>query len=95
MEYEKVVINYVNVGQKIELKEMNDDARKTYNTNSQIKFKTLMPKSHLCVYNDAYILASGTTTAVGQGPDADKNKKQAIFKNSALFTDCINDINKT
>ena len=28
--------------------EINDDAHKTYNTNSQIRFKTKMLKSRLC-----------------------------------------------
>ena len=36
--------------------EINDDSRGTYNTNSQIKFKTLMLRSSLYDYNDAYIL---------------------------------------
>ena len=36
--------------------EMNDESRRTYDTNSQIKFKTTMPKSSLCDYSDAYIL---------------------------------------
>ena len=40
--------------------EINDDAHGTYNTNSQIKFKTSMLKSSLCDYSDAYILVSGT-----------------------------------
>ena len=49
--------------------EINDDSRGTYNTNSQIKFKTLMLKSSLCDYRDAYILLSGTITVVGEGAD--------------------------
>ena len=36
----------------------DDDARGTYNTNSQIKFKTSMLNSRLCGYIDAYILVS-------------------------------------
>ena len=32
--------------------EINDDARGTYNTNSQIKFKILMLTSSLCDYSD-------------------------------------------
>ena len=40
--------------------EINDDARGTYNTNSQITFKTSMLKSSLCDYSDAQILVSGT-----------------------------------
>ena len=35
--------------------EINDDSRETYNTNSQIKFKTTMLKSSLCYHSDAYI----------------------------------------
>ena len=48
---------------------MNDDARGTYNTNSQIKFKTTMMKSSLCNYSDAYILVKGTITVTGAGVD--------------------------
>ena len=39
--------------------EINDDSRRIFNTNSQIKFKTIMLKSHLCDYSDysdVYIL---------------------------------------
>ena len=42
--------------------EINDDTRETYETNSQIKFKTSVLKSSLCDYSDAYILLSGTIT---------------------------------
>ena len=38
--------------------EINGDTRGTYNTNSQIKFKTSMLKSSLCDYSDAYIVVS-------------------------------------
>ena len=40
---------------------MNDDARRTYNKDSQIKLETSMLKSGLCDYSDAYILISGAT----------------------------------
>ena len=33
-----------------------NQARGTYNVNSQIKFKTIMLKSSLCDSSDAYIL---------------------------------------
>ena len=36
--------------------EINDESRGTHSTNSQIKFKTTMPKSSLCDYSDVYIL---------------------------------------
>ena len=53
-----------------------------------------MLKSRLLDYSDAYILVSGTII-VGAGADAeaiaaDRNNKQAIFKNCTLFTGCIN-----
>ena len=38
---------------------INDESRGTYNTNSQIKFKTAMLKSSLCEYSDAYIFVKG------------------------------------
>ena len=72
----------------------NYDPRETYNTNSQIIFKTSKLKSSLCDYSNAYILVSGTITFVRRGADdasraTDRNNKQGIFKNCALFTDCI------
>ena len=42
--------------------EINDDARRTYNKDSQIKLETSMLKSGLCDYSDAYILIIGATT---------------------------------
>ena len=76
---------------------MNDDARRMYNTNSQIKFKMPMPNLSLCGYSDAYILVSRTVTVVGAGADAaaitaDRNNKQAVFKNCAPFTYCVTEI---
>ena len=68
---------------------MNYDVRGTYNTNSQIKFKTTMLKSSLCDRNAAYILAKGVQkvviTITGREADmvakeADKRKKKVIFK---------------
>ena len=39
--------------------EINDESRGTYISND-IRFKTLMLKSSLCDYADAYILVKGT-----------------------------------
>ena len=47
--------------------EINNDSRGKYNTNSQIKFKTLMLRSSLCDYSDPYILVSETRTITGAG----------------------------
>ena len=41
---------------------MNDESRGTCNLNNQIKIKTTMPKSSLCDYSAAHILAKGTIT---------------------------------
>ena len=80
------------------LVEINDESRETYNVNSQIKFKTTMLKSSLCDYSDAYILAKGTITVnntVAADADANNTDKKVIFKNCALFTNCISKINNT
>ena len=62
---------------------INVDSRGTYNTNSQIKFKTLMLKSSLRNYSDAYIVVKGAisvanTAAADAG--ANNNNKKVIFK---------------
>ena len=66
---------------------MNDNARGTYNQNSQIKFKTTMLKSSLSDYIDDYILVKGTVTVVEKGGDAaattpDRNNKQVHWLKS-------------
>ena len=78
--------------------EMNGYARGTYNTISQIKFKTSMLKSSLCDYSDAYILVSWTISVQnGAAADAAANNtnKMVISKNCALFTNYISEINNT
>ena len=49
--------------------EISNDLCGTYNTNNQIKFKTMMLKSNLCGYSDPYILVNGTITITGKGGD--------------------------
>ena len=49
--------------------EIIDDARGTYNTNSQIEFKTTMLKLILCDYSAAYILLNGTINVMREGAD--------------------------
>ena len=39
--------------------EINDELRREYSPNKQIRFKTTMLKSSLCNYSDAYILVKG------------------------------------
>ena len=78
--------------------EINDDARRSYNKNNQIKFKTTMLKSSLCDYSNAYIVIKGNVTvnntAVADG-DANKINKKVAFKNCSPSTDCISEINNT
>ena len=79
--------------------EINDESRGNY-ANSNIKFKTTMPRSNLCNYTDSYILVKGTITITGAGDNdaarrADERDKGVIFKNCAPFTKCIIRINNT
>ena len=71
----------------------------TYNENKSIRFKTLMLRSNLCDYSDAYTLVKGTITvrAPGANNDAnnirDKRNRPFILKNNASFVSCITRIN--
>ena len=42
--------------------EMNDESRETYSANGDIRFKTLMLRSHLHDFSDSYIHVKGTIT---------------------------------
>ena len=79
--------------------EINDEPRWTY-TSKSIRFKTTILRSSLYDYANAYILAKGTITITGAENDvavrqADERDKGVIFKNCALFVECINRINNT
>ena len=50
--------------------EINDESRRIYNVNSQIKFKIAMLKFSLCDYSDAYIVVKGKITVTGAGDNA-------------------------
>ena len=57
-----------------------------------------MLKSSLCDYSDAYILIKGNITVnntVAADADANKINKKVTFKNCAVFTDCISEIDNT
>ena len=75
--------------------EINGKSRVIYNTNRQIKFKTLMLRSRFCNYSDAYVLVSGTITVAEVVPDRRNNGIQVVFKNCTPFTNCISEINNT
>ena len=68
----------------------------TYNENKSIRFKTLMLRSNLCDYSDAYILVNGTitvTAAEGANNVIEKRNEPLILKNNAPFVLCITRIN--
>ena len=78
--------------------EINDDTRRTYNTNSQIKCRTSMLKSSLCDYSDAYVLVKGTITiapapapAANSDSNNNNNNKEVVFKSFSPFTDRISE----
>ena len=75
-----------------------EESRGVYNNNSDIKFKTIILKSSLCNYSDAYILVTGRITITGDVAGAavrvDERDKRVIFKNCAPFN-CKSVINNT
>ena len=76
----------------------NDESRRTYNTNSQIRFKTSMLRSRFCGYSAAYILVSGIVTVKNTAWAAaavNNTNIQAVFKIFARFTNLISEINNT
>ena len=76
MEYQKIansIDDASNQPSKFRTKnwvEINDESRRTYKVNSQIKFKTTMLISILCDYSDAYILVKGKIKITGAGDHA-------------------------
>ena len=77
-----------------------NESRGENTTGSDIKFKTIMLRSSLCDYADAYILVKETITITGAGDDAaarraDERNKSEILKNCAPFTKCISRINNS
>ena len=59
-----------------------------YSPNKEIRIKTLMLRSDLCDFSDAYIVVEGTITVEGDN-NADKRDKNLAFKNNAPFINCI------
>ena len=73
---------------------MGYDARGTYNTNVQIRFKTSLLKSSLCDYSDAHILVKGTISITAQaGDNPNTENKEVLFESWAPCTDCIIETN--
>ena len=101
MEYQKIISllhNTSNQASKFITKncvEINDDSRRSYNANSQIKFRNTMLKSRLRDYSNAYIRAKGDikialyagspagriTAQIQTATENDKRNKGVVFKN--------------
>ena len=93
MEYQKkinLLDNTPNQPSKFETKnwvEINDESRRTYNKDQQIRFKTSMLRSSLCDYSNAYILVKGTVIVAKERDVAPNNSnKEVIFKHCVPFT---------
>ena len=103
MEYQKIINlldNTPNQPTKFRTKnlaEISDDSRGTYNTNSQVRFKTSVIRSSLCDYSGAYIPVKGTITVALVAANAQPQNvgKKVVFEICAPFIDYINEINKT
>ena len=104
MEYQKI-INLLNgtTNQPSKFRtrnsvEIHDESQGTCNANNDIKSKTSMIRSNLYDYSDAHIhVKAPTTVSNTAAAAAHKNNtiKKVIFKNWALFTNCISEINNT
>ena len=102
MEYQKINLldNTPNQLSKFRTKnwvKINDESRGTYDSGTQIIFKSSMLKSSLCDYSDAYIIANGTIAITNNetAADSDNKNKKLIFQNCAPFSNCIGRINNT
>ena len=61
--------------------EVYDQSGRTYNTNKQIRFKTLILRSDLCNVSDACIVVKGDITVLRGNNDA-YDKKLALKNNA-------------
>ena len=73
--------------------ELNDESRRNYNKDNQIRFENSMLRSNLCDYSDAYILvtfnllpvavannAAGEAAAAAAAAAANNANKNVILK---------------
>ena len=64
-------------------------------SKSSITLKTIILKSSLCDYSDAYILVKGTISiALVPAAHPNNNDKEVVFKNCGPFIDCISEVKK-
>ena len=67
-----------------------DQSEKNCNVKKEIRFNTPMLRLDLCDYSDAYIVVKGVITVIE--PENAKRNKSIVFKNNALFINCISKI---
>ena len=80
---------------QIEVHDQSGSAEDKCKPSKQIRFKTLILRSDLCGFSDAYIVAKGDITLT---KDADRGfidmrNRSLAFKNNAPFTNFILKIN--
>ena len=74
--------------------EVIDFSSGQYSVNRNIRFKTLMLRSDLCDYSDAYIAVKRRISVAGTNAN-NRRKKKPTFKNNTPFRSCISKINNT
>ena len=74
--------------------EVNGLSDGQYYLNKNVKFKTLMLRSDLYDYGDAYIVVKWRITVEGTN-DTNERNRSLNFKNNAPFRSCISKINNT
>ena len=72
--------------------EVQSQSGNTYNTSKPIRFKTLMLRSDLCDYSDAYVWLKGTITVTNSNNNANFDRRLTL-KNNAPFISCVSKIN--
>ena len=84
----------------------NDDVRRKYTTNSQIRLKIIMLQENLRDYSDSYMFAKENIAVTGADAAGDeaarrtergkgKGNNEVVFKKCALSTDCIRERKNT
>ena len=71
--------------------EVYNQSEKNYNVSKEIRIKTPMLRSDLCDFSDAYIVVKEDITLEGEN-NSNKHNKNLVFKNNALFINCITKI---
>ena len=79
----------------VEVHDQSGSADDRYKPNKQTRFKTLMLRSDLCDFSDAYIVVKGniTLTKTNGREIFDTRNRFLSFKNNTPFTNCISKIN--